>query len=63
MPSLTLLEAQQRARHLQVEEYDVRLDLDGDDTTFTSTTTIRFHAQGPVDTFVDVSPGGCAART
>ncbi|HEX6247555.1 MAG TPA: aminopeptidase N [Nocardioidaceae bacterium] len=56
MPSLTLDESVHRARHLSVTSYDVSLDLDAGETTFGSTTTIRFHADGPVDTFVDVKP-------
>ena len=56
MPSLSLEESRRRADLLTVTSYDVALDLDGDDQTFASTTTIRFTAAGPADTFLDVKP-------
>ena len=56
MPSLSLDESRARAHLLTVTSYDVRLDLTGDDQTFVSTTTVRFTARGPADTFVDLKP-------
>ena len=56
MRSLTLEESRRRADLLTVSSYDVSLDLSGDDTTFTSTTVIRFTVDGPADTFVEVRP-------
>lgn len=56
MPSLSLDESVRRAQQVSVASYDVSLDLDSGDSTFASTTRIRFHADGPADTFVDVKP-------
>ncbi len=56
MPSLTLDESVRRARLVNVTSYDVTLDLDSGEETFASTTRIRFHVDGPADTFVDVKP-------
>ncbi|MGH3372531.1 MAG: aminopeptidase N, partial [Nocardioidaceae bacterium] len=56
MPSLTLADSVRRAEQLRVTSYDVSLDLDTGEDTFTSTSTIRFTAHGPADTFVDVKP-------
>ncbi len=56
MPSLSLDESRRRADLLTVTSYDVSLDLAGDEKTFASTSTIRFTADGPADTFVDVKP-------
>ncbi len=56
MPSLSLDESRRRAELITVTSYDVRLDLSGDDKTFTSTSTIRFTVHGTGDTFVDVKP-------
>jgi len=57
MPSLTLTEAQQRARMLTVDHYALDLDLDRGDTSFRSTTTIRFRSGVPgADTWLDVAP-------
>jgi aminopeptidase N len=59
-PNLTRDEAQQRAALLKVASYDVELDLtDGGgkpgDTTFRSTTTVRFASnEAGVDTWVDL---------
>jgi aminopeptidase N len=56
MRSLSLDESRRRAELVTVTSYDVRLDLSGDDKTFTSTTMIRFTAHANGDTFVDVKP-------
>ncbi|WP_375484036.1 aminopeptidase N [uncultured Jatrophihabitans sp.] len=59
VPNLTRTDAQHRAALLQVESYDVVLDLtDGagapSERTFRSTTTVRFTARAGEQTFVDV---------
>ncbi len=56
MPSLSLDESVRRAQQVAVTSYDVSLDLDTGETTFASTTTVRFTVQGPADTFIDVKP-------
>jgi aminopeptidase N len=56
MPSLSLDESLRRAEQIEVTSYDVVLDLDTGEETFTSTTTIRFTARGRADTFLDVKP-------
>jgi aminopeptidase N len=56
MPSLSLAESRRRAEQITVTSYDVTLDLDRGETTFVSTSTIRFTARGPADTFLDVKP-------
>lgn len=53
--SLQRTEAVARFDLLDVEEYDVRLDLAGDERTFGSVTTIRFTSRGG-PTFVDLKP-------
>ncbi|NHC24351.1 aminopeptidase N [Nocardioides sp. IC4_145] len=53
--SLQRTEAEARAALLTIESYDVRLDLAADDSTFASTTTIRFDSLGG-PTFVDLKP-------
>lgn len=53
--SLQRTEAVARHELLDVEEYDVRLDLSGDGRTFGSVTTIRFTSRGG-PTFVDLKP-------
>ncbi|MDN4161961.1 aminopeptidase N [Nocardioides abyssi] len=53
--SLQRTEAEARAALLTVESYDVRLDLAADESTFASTTTIRFDSLGG-PTFVDLKP-------
>ena len=53
--NLTREEAQTRARILAVESYTIDLDLTTSETTFGSTTTIRFTCSEPgADTFVDL---------
>jgi aminopeptidase N len=59
VPNLTRDDARERADLLRVESYDVVLDLtDGGgkpgDRTFRSTTTVRFTAAEPGETFIDV---------
>jgi aminopeptidase N len=53
--SLQHAEAIARFDLLTVDEYDVRLDLAGDESTFGSVTTIRFRSSGG-PTFVDLKP-------
>jgi aminopeptidase N len=57
MPGINLTrdEAAERARILSVSTYDVRLDLTTSDTTFRSTTTLRFGCSEPgASTFADL---------
>ncbi|WP_062211325.1 aminopeptidase N [Streptomyces sp. NBRC 109706] len=56
MATLTRLEAEARARQLAVERYTIDLDLTRGDTVFGSTTTVRFTAREPGDTFVELRP-------
>jgi aminopeptidase N len=56
MPTLSLTESLRRAEQVSVTSYDVTLDLDQGETTFASTTRIRFSVRGPADTFLDVKP-------
>ncbi|MFT4123227.1 MAG: aminopeptidase N [Microbacteriaceae bacterium] len=55
MPSdnITRVEAQQRKTLLEVDGYDVRLDLTTGAETFRSTTTVRFTASAAAPTFID----------
>ena len=54
---LTLAEAQERSRLLEVERYDVRLDLTTGDEVFRSRTEIRFACSQPgASTFVELRP-------
>ncbi len=54
-PALTRDEAAQRAALLQVEAYDIELDLTTSDTTFASTTTITFACREPgASTWIDL---------
>ena len=56
MPSLSLDESVRRAQHIAVTSYDVTLDLDSGEDTFSSTTTVRFTARAAGDTFIDIKP-------
>ncbi|MFC7545408.1 aminopeptidase N [Plantactinospora sp. GCM10030261] len=56
MPSLTRAEAVQRADLVDVESYEIDLDLTGTDGTFRSAVTIRFSAAADSATFVEVKP-------
>ncbi|MER5930570.1 aminopeptidase N [Streptomyces sp. NPDC002054] len=56
MPVLTRNEAHHRAQLLDVHRYTVTLDLTGGDTTFDSTTVIRFTTRAAGDTFVELKP-------
>jgi len=56
MPSLTRAEAADRTAVLNVESYQVDLDLTTGDQVFRSTTTIRFGATAGAETFLDVEP-------
>jgi aminopeptidase N len=55
MPSLTHLEATNRAAAVDVREYEVSLDLTAEGETFRSRTVLRFGA-GAGSTFVDFEP-------
>jgi aminopeptidase N len=51
--NLTRVEAQERARNLSVQSYQVALDLTDDDRTFASRTVINFTATPGFSTFID----------
>ncbi len=51
--NLTRTEAQERAALVEVDGYDVALDLTTGDEVFRSTTTVRFRAQDGASTFID----------
>ncbi|WP_413320526.1 aminopeptidase N [Agrococcus sp. 1P02AA] len=51
--NLTRVEAQERAALVQVESYDIALDLTTGDEVFRSTTTVRFTATEGASTFID----------
>jgi aminopeptidase N len=54
--NLTRDEAQQRARLLDIGSYEVHVDLTGDETTFTSVTTISFRCGRPgASSFIDLT--------
>src|SRR5262249_46847481 len=54
--NLTRDEAAERARLLQVESYQVELDVSGADSTFGSLTTVRFSCRAPgSDTFIELT--------
>ena len=63
-PTQSLQHTEARARHelLDVESYDVRLDLASDETTFGSVTTLRFTSRGG-PTFVDLKPASVRSIT
>ena len=52
--NLTRDEARERARAIDVESYNVLLDLTTGDETFASDTTIHFAAENGTDTFIDL---------
>lgn len=51
--NLTRAEAQERAAIVQVDAYDIELDLTRGDEVFGSTTTVRFRATEGASTFID----------
>ena len=51
--NLTRTEAVERKRHIDVQGYDVALDLTTGEETFGSTTTVRFTAEPGSSTFID----------
>ena len=51
--NLTRTEAAERKRHIEVQGYDVALDLTTGDETFGSTTTVTFTAEPGSSTFID----------
>jgi aminopeptidase N len=58
-PNLTRDQAQQRAALLEVQSYDIQLDLTGNGPTFGSTTTVRFRSRTPgASTWIDLVAGG-----
>lgn len=52
--NLTRDEAAHRSRLLQVDHYDITLDLVGSDTEFASTTVVTFTVRQAGDTFIDL---------
>ncbi|QCB29045.1 aminopeptidase N [Corynebacterium endometrii] len=52
--NLTHVEAQQRSQLIDVDNYDVHLDLTGSETHFTSTTVVTFSAREAGSTFIDL---------
>src|SRR5690242_14812966 len=64
MPSLTRVEAAERAALLSVDGYLVDLDLTVGDAEFHSTTTVRFTCARPgADTFVELRPAALHSAT
>ncbi|MGN6273547.1 MAG: aminopeptidase N [Protaetiibacter sp.] len=51
--NLTRIEAQERKSLVEVEHYDIELDLTTSETTFRSVTTVRFTASAGASTFID----------
>ena len=51
--NLTRIEAQERKALVNVESYEVELDLTTSPETFASTTTVRFSSQAGASTFID----------
>ncbi|WP_306232784.1 aminopeptidase N [Agrococcus beijingensis] len=51
--NLTRAEAQERAALVDVDSYDIALDLTTGDETFRSTTTVKFRADEGASTFID----------
>ncbi|WIK64872.1 aminopeptidase N [Gleimia hominis] len=52
--NLTKEEAAARSRAVTVYDYDIHLDLTGDDKTFQSTSTVQFDIAGADETFLDL---------
>ena len=52
--NLTQEEAADRARLVSVSAYEVELDLTAGDTTFASSSTVRFSAEPGCSTFIDL---------
>jgi len=51
--NLTRIEAQERKALVEVESYDIELDLTTSETTFRSMTTVKFTAAAGTSTFID----------
>ena len=52
--NLTRIEAQERAKHITVDSYQVDLDLTSSDTTFSTTTLVKFSSnKAGISTFID----------
>jgi aminopeptidase N len=64
MPSLTRVEAAERAALLSVHAYTIDLDLTSTDAEFGSTTVVRFGCARPgADTFVEIHPSALHSAT
>jgi aminopeptidase N len=63
MPSLTRAEATDRAATVDVDAYDVVLDLTGPGRTFRSHTVLTFGAQPGTTTFVELEPAELISAT
>ena len=63
MTALTYAEAQERARLIAVQEYQVDLDVSGGDEVFGSVSTVRFRCREPgAGSFAELGRPGCAGR-
>ena len=63
MTALTLEEARERSRLLDVRAYRVELDVTGGADAFGSVTVVRFGCRAPgAGSFIELSPRGCAGR-
>lgn len=61
---LSRTEAQERARLLKVDHYDVELDIDSGEETFSSKTVVRFGCTEPgAETFIDIAPSDLLSVT
>ncbi|GLY01477.1 MULTISPECIES: aminopeptidase N [Actinoplanes] len=56
MPTLTRAEAAERASTVDVDEYQVDLDVTGDGDTFRSRTVVRFRSRAGAATFLEFEP-------
>src|SRR4029453_18078991 len=63
MPSLTRAEATARAAVVNVDAYEVDLDLTTGAETFRSRTVVRFGAEPGAATFIDVEPADLISAT
>ncbi|GLZ00892.1 aminopeptidase N [Actinoplanes sp. NBRC 103695] len=63
MPSLTRAEAAERAATIDVESYEIDLDLTDPAGSFLSRTTVRFTATPGSSTFADLEPAELVAAT
>ncbi|UNO42654.1 aminopeptidase N [Streptomyces sp. MST-110588] len=63
MPALQRDEAQTRARLIDVQRYEIHLDLTHGDEQFASSTVIHFRARAAGDTFVEIRPAALHSAT